>query len=85
MPPASTEANMSRGKVPRECGHVERADGPPAHGIDVAKGVRRGNGAVVERVIDDGWEEVQRLDQGEFVRQPVDGRVIAGLESDQDV
>ena len=74
-----------QGQVTRKCGHVERAYGPPAHGVDVAQGVRRGDRAVVERVVDDGWEEVEGLDQGEFVRQTVDGRVVAGLESDQDV
>ncbi len=67
----------------READHAERVEGLAAHGVDVADGVGRGDGAVVARVVDDGREEVDRGDQCARLVQAHDGGVVAVLGADE--
>ena len=68
-----------------EADDVERKEWGAPHGVDVAEGVHRCNGAEVVRVVDDRREEVDRLHDGDVVRQSVDGRVVARVESHEQV
>ncbi len=57
----------------------------PAHREDVVEGVRRRDGAVVVRVVDERREEVHREDESAVVVQAVHGRVVGRIEPDQQV
>ena len=63
----------------------EREQRCAAHREHVVECVRRGDRAVVGRVVDDGREEVEREDQRALVVEPVDGGVVRGRESDEQV
>ena len=62
----------------------ERGQRLPAHGVDVAEGVGGGNLAVRVRVVDDGREEVDRLDKGRPSRPGVNARIVGRAEIKQD-
>jgi hypothetical protein len=72
-----------RQHVDRHAHQRQRHDGRAAHGIDVADGVGGGDAAEVERVVDDGHEEVGGGDQRLLVVEPVDGGVVGGLDAHQ--
>jgi len=69
----------------RERHEVERGDGPAAHRVDVRERVGGGDAAEVVRVVDDRREEVDRLYQGQLVREPVHACVVRGVGADQHV
>ena len=69
----------------RERRDVERHQHLAAHRVDVAHGVRRGDRAERVRVVDDGREEVDRLDDRQVVGQAVDGGVVGAVEPDEEV
>ena len=69
----------------RERDHIQRTHRLAAHRVDVGERVGSGDPPEVERIIDDRGEEVDRVDQREVLPQPVDPRVIGGLEADQHV
>ena len=62
----------------------ERRDGAAAHGIDVAEGVGGGDLAIRIRVVDDGREEVDRLDKRRPSRPCVYARIVGRAEIKQD-
>jgi hypothetical protein len=41
--------------------------------------------AVHVGVVDNGWEEINGLDDGELVRETIDSRVVVGLRADEQV
>src|SRR5207244_8276998 len=57
----------------------------PAHSKHVVERVRRRDRAVVAGVVDDRREEVEREDQGALGVEPVDGGVVRGCETDEEV
>ena len=63
--------------IDRPGDEAQRIQRRAAHGVDVAERVGGGDAAVVEGVVDDRREDVDRLDQGQVVAQPDDGRVVA--------
>ena len=69
--------------VDRHADERQRQDRPPAHGVDVADRVGGGDAAEVERVVDDGHEEVGGGDQRLLVVELVDRGVVGGLDADQ--
>jgi hypothetical protein len=72
-------------RVDRKGRDVERRDRFPAHRVDVAERVRGGDPAEVVRVVDDGREEVDRLDEREIVAQAVDAGIVARSHAYEDV
>ena len=68
-----------------EADEGERADGPAAHGIDVAERVGGRDLAEDEWVVDDGSEEVDGLHDGELGCELIHAGVVGGIEADQDV
>jgi hypothetical protein len=74
---------LQRQHVDRHAHQRQRHDGRAAHGVDVADGVGGGDAAEVERVVDDGHEEVGGGDQRLLVVEPVDGGVVGGLDAHQ--
>src|SRR5207249_444049 len=65
-------------------GHqVERGDRSAAHRVHVRHGVGRSDPSPVERVVDDGREEVDRLHQALPAWQEVDGGIITRDGGDQ--
>ena len=72
-------------QVLREADDVERKERSAPHGVDVAERVHRRDSAEVVGVVDDRWEEIDRLDYGQVVRQAVDGRIVARVEPDEQV
>jgi hypothetical protein len=64
---------------------IERGEGSPPHGIDVAQRVGRGDLPKGIRIIDDGGEKIQRLDEGDLLRQAVDPGIVRGFYSHQEI
>src|SRR5215468_2934075 len=56
-----------------------------AHGVDIAQRISGGDLAEYIRVIDDGSEKIDRVDDGEIGTQTIDPRVVGGFGSDQHV
>ena len=54
-----------------------------AHGVDVAQGIGGGDAAIVERVVDDGREDIDGLDQRQIVAQAEHRRVVGASVADQ--
>ena len=57
----------------------------PAHRVDVAESVGRGDCAVLVGRIHDRREEIDRLDQCLLVVQPVYGGVVGRAKADQEL
>ena len=85
-PPSSTRASSSkRQPLARPRDEVQREERRAAHRVHVGERVRRGDAAPVVRVVDDRREEVGGDDDGEIVAEAVDGRVVGGVEADEQV
>ena len=56
-----------------------------AHGVDVGQRIRRGDLAEGIRVVRDGWEEIDRLHERKPVRHLIDRRIVALVESDEQI
>ena len=69
--------------VDRPGDEAQRIERRGAHGVDVGKRIGGGDAAVVERVVDDGRKDVDRLDQGEVVAQADDGGIVGRVVADQ--
>ena len=69
----------------REGDHVEGDPRRRPHRVDVREGICGRNATEVVGVIDDRGEEVNRLDQRQIGAQPVNGRVVGGIEPDDQV
>ena len=63
----------------------QREQRPPAHGIDVGQRIGGGDAAELERVVDDGHEEIGGRHDRLLVVQPVHGGVVAMLDAHQQV
>ncbi len=63
----------------------ERADGPSAHGVDVAERVGGRDLAEDIGIVDDGREEIDSLHQRQLRRELIHPGVVGGVEADQDV
>ena len=72
---------MSLGKAYGETHDVEPEEGRGAHGVDVAQRVGCSYGPEPVWIVNDGWEEVDTLDQGYGIVQLVDSRVIRRTRS----
>ena len=68
-----------------EADDVERGEGPAAHGVHVAEGVGDGYLAEGVGVVNDGREEVHGLYERGVVVHAIDGGVVAGVDSDEQV
>ena len=68
-----------------ERGDGQREQWRAAHREDVVERVRRGDRAEGARVVDEWGEEVDREDDRPLVVQPVDRRVVGGIEADEEV
>ena len=56
-----------------------------AHGVDVGKGIRRGDLAEDIGIVGDGREEIDGLHECKLVRDLVNGRVVALVEADEQI
>src|SRR5262245_48003317 len=56
-----------------------------AHGIDIAQRISSGDLAKNIRVIDDGSEKIDGVDDGEVGTKTIDPRIVGGFGSDQHV
>ena len=83
--PASTSAEHLGRKLFGERRDGEREQRGAAHGEDVVERVRRGDRAERARVVDQRREEVDREDDRPIVVEPVDRRVVRGVEPDEEV
>ena len=63
----------------------QRDERQAAHREDVVEGVRRRDRPEVVRIVDDRREEVDREHERAFVVEPVDGRVVRGVEAHEQV
>jgi hypothetical protein len=63
----------------------ERGQRRPAHRPHVVDGIERGDASVVERVVNDGREEVNGLDEREGLGETVNPRVVGGLDADNQI
>ena len=72
-------------EILRQRGDGECEQGRTAHGEDVVERVRGGDRAEITRVVDDGWEEIDREDERALVVELVDGGVVARIEPDEEV
>ena len=69
----------------REAADVQTGQRTTSHRIDIAEGVRRGDPAEGARVVHDGGDEIEGLDQRQIVGQTEDPGIVGGIESDEDV
>ena len=58
---------------------------PPAHRIDVAERVGRRNLSEDVGIVNDGREEIDRLDERQLRRQLIHAGVVGGVEADQNI
>ena len=63
----------------------ERGDRLPAHGVDVAQGVRGRDPPILVGIVHHGRDEVDRLHEREVGRDAIHARVVPGLRADEDV
>jgi len=77
--------HLDRQLVQQRAHQRQRKDGLAAHGVHIRDGVGRGNAAEVERIIDDGREEIGGGDDGLLVVQAIHRRVVAGFGTHQQV
>ena len=84
-PPRRISPRIAGSSVLRERDDVQRHQHLAAHRVDVAHRVGGGDRAVRVRVVDDGREEVDGLDDREVVAQAVDGGVVRAIEPDEEV
>ena len=78
-------ADDTRRQFGREGSNAQRQDYLPAHGVDVAHGVRCGDCAIAKGIVDDRREKVGGEDQGLVVADPVNGSIVGRVESHQQV
>ncbi len=64
---------------------MEGGERGSAHRIDVGEGVRGGDATPVAWIVDDGCEEVDRLDERQVIRDPVDPGVIRPVDPDEQI
>ena len=83
--PLKDRGQQVGGQVFGESGDVERQQDIATHGVDVAHAVRRRDRAVGPGIVDDRGEEVDRLNDRQLGRELVDRRVVAGLQTNQEV
>jgi hypothetical protein len=69
----------------REAGDGERRQRHAAHRPHVVDGIEGGDTPVIERVVNDGREEVNGLDEGEVFAQAKDSRVVGRLDADDQI
>ena len=77
--------DLGRQGPAREADQAERRQGNSGHGVDVAQGVGRRDGAEVVRPVDDRREEIGRQDQRQVVADPVNRRVVGRRMADDHV
>ena len=77
--------HFDREQLIRKADDAERRDRFPAHGIDVAERVRRGNRAELARIVDDRREEIGGEDDRQVVVDFVNGGVIGRRGTDQHI
>ena len=63
----------------------QRSERTAAHGVNVAESVRRGDLPEDVRVVDDGREEIDRLDQRLIGRDLIHSGVVGVVEADQNI
>jgi hypothetical protein len=69
----------------REAGYGERGQRGPAHRPHVVDRVERGDPSVIERVVDDGSEEVDGLNYRKVFAEAVYSRVVGRVVADDQV
>ena len=73
------------GELLGERGDGEREERPPTHREDVVERVRRRDPPERVRIVHHGWEEVDGEDERGLLVEPVDGRVVGGVEADEQI
>jgi hypothetical protein len=68
-----------------ETGDGHGCDRRAGHRPNVIDGVERGDATIVVRVIDDGSEEIERLDEREVVAKTVYSGVVGRIETDNQI
>lgn len=69
----------------RKHDQVQRGQGAAPHGIDVGEGIRGRDASEPQRIVDRGRYEIDCRDEGDILRNLVDSRVIALLETDDQI
>jgi len=70
-------------RVLGEADDVQCDQGLAAHCVDIGQGVGGCDATEVDRVIDDGGKEVDRLDEGKVIAQADDCCVVGMVEADE--
>jgi hypothetical protein len=63
----------------------QRRQRTAAHRVNIAQRIRRGDSAERIRIVHNRREEVERLHESALLRQPVDARIVRGVEADHHV
>lgn len=82
MPTLQNGANVLFRQTVRHAQKVHRNFRLAAHGVHVAQRVRRGNLTEEIRIVHNGGEEVDRLNDGDLVGDAVHGGVVAAVVAD---
>ena len=75
--------NLDRQRADWKANDAHRREWLPAHGVYVGECVGRGDLTEEIRIVDDGREEVDGLDEREVLGQPEDPRVVEGLTTNE--
>ena len=67
--------------VDRKADDVHRGDRPPAHRIDVSERIRHCDPAEGVGIVHDGGEEIDGLDDGQVVAEPIHAGVLGMLHA----
>ncbi len=78
-------ADSIKGKAGRNAQKVHRERRLSAHRVHIAQGIRGGDLSKLVGVVDDRGEEVDGVDRGEVISELVNARVIARVESDDEL
>ena len=84
-PPASISSSNWRSPSSRKADQRQSADGPAAHGIHIAQRIGGGDLAEDVRIVDDGGEEVDRLDERQLRRELIHAGVVGCVKADEHI
>jgi hypothetical protein len=77
--------DIQRNLIGGHCHDIHRGNGLPAHGVNVREGVGRCDLPEEIRVIHDGREKIESLNQREVIINPIHGGIVGACRTDEEI